>query len=545
MALHDQSYSEETYLRDLGNGYHASHTQFTIRWMQKNTFEWNNYNLFPRFVGELVNEYNVDELEVSLGKGFWRKKWGEPFGRGLYPNGASVRAWIKNTKIDAGHGEETSWTLLNRALAGMLCGSFNEINEVQNSVNMIKFGNDMYHKQGYLSREAVCTENLTPWLKLLPCRSKAGHAQAWGEPSEIFRNEYHSFGMHFRRFCTKSSDSKPRVPGGDQKGNPVWSTGHCKDNEFGVELVFSATFVNKGKPFLPKPLGACPLADISKLYVEKNSENVEIEPVPDFMLALSQDVVLGVYDLKERNRLDSINLKGGVGETQASSPYLVVSSGLSDSGGLRGGVSTLLKNEDSSQSLRVNFLEVFPAFQRVYLHTLNVTVSGLSVSSGVLYNDPSFHFLPGNTQKGTCTKLEFSLNIPPNSEAHVYIEFEKFLMRLDEYPPDPNRGQDMPAVKVTYTIPGRAEDKLSRANMPNTPLFSRWPVPGEKVAVYANGLLVSMPLPDFSMPYNVITLTCTIVAFFFGSTHNLLVRRRDEEKNKKKNNTKKKKCSIM
>jgi phosphatidylinositol glycan class T len=25
-----------------------------------------------------------------------------------------------------------------------------------------------------------------------------------------------------------------------------------------------------------------------------------------------------------------------------------------------------------------------------------------------------------------------------------------------------------------------------------------------------------MPLPDFSMPYNVITLTCSVIALFFG-----------------------------
>ncbi|KAL3517813.1 hypothetical protein ACH5RR_020402 [Cinchona calisaya] len=29
-------------------------------------------------------------------------------------------------------------------------------------------------KYGTLPREAVCTESLTPWLKLLPCRDKAG-----------------------------------------------------------------------------------------------------------------------------------------------------------------------------------------------------------------------------------------------------------------------------------------------------------------------------------------------------------------------------------
>jgi len=44
------------------------------------------------------------------------------------------------------------------------------------------------------------------------------------------------------------------------------------------------------------------------------------------------------------------------------------------------------------------------------------------------------------------------------------------------------------------------------------------------IRVYTETLLVSLPTPDFSMPYNVITLTCTVIALFFGSMFNLLTR---------------------
>lgn len=44
------------------------------------------------------------------------------------------------------------------------------------------------------------------------------------------------------------------------------------------------------------------------------------------------------------------------------------------------------------------------------------------------------------------------------------------------------------------------------------------------IRIYTDTLLVSLPTPDFSMPYNVITLTCTIIALFFGSIFNLLIR---------------------
>ena len=41
------------------------------------------------------------------------------------------------------------------------------------------------------------------------------------------------------------------------------------------------------------------------------------------------------------------------------------------------------------------------------------------------------------------------------------------------------------------------------------------------VQLYTEALLVNLPTPDFSMPYNVICLTCTVVALAFGPLHNI------------------------
>ncbi|KAH3784843.1 hypothetical protein DPMN_162914 [Dreissena polymorpha] len=54
--------------------------------------------------------------------------------------------------------------------------------------------------------------------------------------------------------------------------------------------------------------------------------------------------------------------------------------------------------------------------------------------------------------------------------------------------------------------------------------------------LHTESLLVSLPTPDFSMPYNVICLACTVVAIAFGSLHNLTTRSLaavDPEKTKK------------
>merc|ERR1719341_1494866 len=59
---------------------------------------------------------------------------------------------------------------------------------------------------------------------------------------------------------------------------------------------------------------------------------------------------------------------------------------------------------------------------------------------------------------------------------------------------------------------------------------------GDVLRIYTETLLVSLPTPDFSMPYNVICLACTVAALAFGPIHNIttktleLVQPGEEEK---------------
>jgi phosphatidylinositol glycan class T len=45
------------------------------------------------------------------------------------------------------------------------------------------------------------------------------------------------------------------------------------------------------------------------------------------------------------------------------------------------------------------------------------------------------------------------------------------------------------------------------------------------VRLYSEVLLINLPTPDFSMPYNVICLSCTAIAIAFGSLHNFTTRK--------------------
>lgn len=76
------------------------------------------------------------------------------------------------------------WLTLTNTLAGLFCASINFIDATRTVRPFIVFGDDGYawngtSGKGYLlhgslPNEVVCTENLTPFLKLLPCKGNAG-----------------------------------------------------------------------------------------------------------------------------------------------------------------------------------------------------------------------------------------------------------------------------------------------------------------------------------------------------------------------------------
>ena len=58
----------------------------------------------------------------------------------------------------------------------------------------------LYLLHGTLPREVVCTENLTPFLKLLPCKGKAGIASLL-DGHKLFDASWQSMAIDVRSVC--------------------------------------------------------------------------------------------------------------------------------------------------------------------------------------------------------------------------------------------------------------------------------------------------------------------------------------------------------
>ena len=84
--------------------------------------------------------------------------------------------------------------------------------------------------------------------------------------------------------------------------------------------------------------------------------------------------------------------------------------------------------------------------------------------------------------------FEALLEVPPASTLTLSYEFEKSILRYTEYPPDANRGFDV-ASAVIKVLPGKSAAETKQVGR----------------YIRTTTLLLYLPTPDFSMPYNVVS----------------------------------------
>ncbi|TFY80014.1 hypothetical protein EWM64_g4001 [Hericium alpestre] len=106
--------------------------------------------------------------------------------------------------------------------------------------------------------------------------------------------------------------------------------------------------------------------------------------------------------------------------------------------------------------------------------------------------------------------LQAVVSLPPHATLRMNMDARKSFLRYTEHPPDAQRGWDLPpAVFVPRDANASSQER-------------HW---GGARRVYTPVILVDLATPDFSMPYNVIIMSCTLIALIFGSLFNLLTRK--------------------
>ncbi|OZJ05123.1 hypothetical protein BZG36_01366 [Bifiguratus adelaidae] len=448
-----------------------------------------HYGIFPRNVGQTLHHHKVQELHLTFTQGSWSyEHWGYPYQQSA-GGGVEMWAWL-----DGGDDIDSRWISLTNTYAGLFCASLNFIDNtitVQPEFSFKPEGDARAYRTfnasasepqvryGALPHESVCTENLTPWKKLLPCKDKAGIASLLNA-HKLYDTAFHSMSVHVRQIC------------GDD---------HCHVRQLELKQTISSVFdplTATGSPdwslsamYGAKINMACPIAEESTVVVDMSHQTLcgisgfEISPKPH------SEGIVNVYDL--RQDAEDLDIRMTWNDYRRDEHALPEGHGQQN-----GGLTTVIKNHHS-QLYPVTFFDTIPWYLKLYLHTLHIetiTNNGQTIRREDIVK--TIHYQPA-VDRSRPTVLEMQLDLPPNSVTQISINFDKVFLKYTEHRPDANRGFDVGGAVLCTLDP-------------------------KPVRIYTSPLLISLPTPDFSMPYNVITMTCTVIALFFGSYFNLLTR---------------------
>ncbi|KAE8445074.1 hypothetical protein EG329_013789 [Mollisiaceae sp. DMI_Dod_QoI] len=491
------------------------------------SFEQQNFRYFPRSLGQILQHANTRELHLRFSLGRWdAESWGaRPWG-GAREGGTGVELWAW---VEAETDEEADgrWLTLTNALSGLFCASLNFIDSTRTTRPVMSFQPSEGHANstlenlhllhGTLPREVVCTENLTPFLKLLPCKGKAGISSLL-DGHKLFDASWQSMSIDVQPICAVGeTECQLQITQTIDMVLDIQRSKRPRDNPIPRPVPSEELICDTSKPYNSHdtcyPLdtaaqeegwslsqifghslkGSCPLATDGTDPVCLNVPHArhvfssqgahehkdpggylrcfELAPEGDFDISLPQQ------DIPEKAPLEQ--------------PLLYAERSFIGYGQERGGVQAILTNPSPTQAVDFVYMESLPWFMKLYLHTLKAKINGFDKDViQEMYYRPAL-----DRKRGT--QLEVRIHIPANSTVVLTYDFEKAILRYTEYPPDANRGFDIAPAVITIG----------------------------NVSIRTTSLLLPLPTPDFSMPYNVIILTSTVMALSFGFIFNLLVRR--------------------
>ena len=246
------SYSEHLVIHDVTRDYSAA------TFVASASGSWSEHQQsFPGSIATLFDTYPLEAFKLTLSRGRWRRDWCEASEVLVYASLCTMRTvcvWAFKVHVSSTHPELTPpvrrgaaigasppsgatfaatwlpvvtpaqsgvlWTGFANAVSGLFCsslstlvpstmhqrpslatpwGPFTPPDMTRGALNTLQeaaasSGEQRQSTSGLLSQEAVCTENLTGFVKLLPCRDRGGLG-ALLEPQAVFGSPFHTLAL--------------------------------------------------------------------------------------------------------------------------------------------------------------------------------------------------------------------------------------------------------------------------------------------------------------------------------------------------------------
>lgn len=482
-----------------------------------------HYGRFPRALAPILQATNTRELHLRFTQGWWdAETWGKLPMDGTVTGGTGVEIWAA-VEAQTAFEAQVNWLKLTESLSGFFCALLNFVDELittfpqyrENTSSFVTDSkNSLFLMRAALPDEPICTENLTPFLKMLPTRGKAGIASLL-DGHKLYDSLWHSMSIDVLTNCDEGDcklqlnqnihqivDIMRLVRRRNEGGIPKPTPGdklRCDPNKYhdqwycfplGDETEFEWDLA----AIFGKPIRGAGFEDepVSLVLVDVDPEYWKVVVSKDYPDSTVLHEMSGTYNLLEAvpynfrfETLDSRHV------APVEEPPVFVSRSLTGYSQDQGGMRVTFQNH-ASDPVTLVYSETLPWFMRVYLHTLKQSGEG-SINE---------HFYKPAIDRKRPGHLELQITVPAEQSFTLTYQFDKSLLLYSEYPPDANHGFAVEPAVVKVVEGNSTVYQMRTAS-----------------------LLLTLPTPDFSMPYNVIILTCTLMSLAFGTIFNLLTKK--------------------
>lgn len=443
-AVVTSAYTEFLVIQPLPSNY--LHSSFSFNISSSLSPDSRHYDILPRSLVQVARKARARTIELRFTRGRWNQEiWGALPHDGHRSGGTGIEIWANI--LANGEDAVDSWVELVNSLSGLFCASLNFIDSTRTVKPQLALRNafddgELFY--GVLPSETVCTENLTPFLKLLPCKGHAGISSLltghkmfdtdWsslavaitftGNLIEINQSVDMVFDLERALFA-----SRDPIPGSQpseelicQEGKHYTTDVTCfpKDGRLPSQWSFNQIF---GKSLN----GHCAVADqTSPSLLIHHGEEARLVPHTQTRIGNESQYTL---------QGEQMNLQ----VTDKTSPKILhapiqVHRSLTSHGSSLHGKITLSVRNFQDRDVDIVYFTVLPWFMRPYLHSLRSSHENVILET--LYRPAKDRIRPSH--------LELRLKIPSHDNVLITFDFDRTVLRIAEYPPDANRGFDVP-----------------------------------------------------------------------------------------------------
>ncbi|PWZ02272.1 Gpi16 subunit, GPI transamidase component [Testicularia cyperi] len=307
-----EKYTESLLLKPLEDGRVSASFEFVLTSTSQSDSQ---FRLLPRALLQPIQRSGASSVHLSLNTGRWRyESWGSPMARVKHrdsyddprhlqtaqpswlllgeeavASGAELWARLNDPLGNASRSDlYPNWKSLTSSLAGLFCASLDALDETTTTTPAYAYSDassvafkslpssKLLH--AFLPSEGVCTENLTPLLKLLPCKGTVGLGSLLN-PLTLFGANFQGLAVHVDRL-----ENTHMQTGGGDRG---WQIRFTVTSVFAPAVTrdISIRDWSLSSLFGRKLESGCPLAESSIVRVIKprdppGSSTYAVSPLP-------------------------------------------------------------------------------------------------------------------------------------------------------------------------------------------------------------------------------------------------------------------------